>query len=65
MISYGFKGGTGTSSKVLHIEDKAYNIGVLVQANYGIRDWLTVLGVPVGKHITKKHRPQKNAAPLS
>jgi D-aminopeptidase len=53
MICYGFKGGTGTSSRVVNIGDKQYNIGVLVQANHGIRDWLTILGVPVGKHLTK------------
>ncbi|WP_204314229.1 P1 family peptidase, partial [Klebsiella aerogenes] len=31
--------------------DKDYTVGVLVQANHGIRDWLTVLGVPVGKYM--------------
>ncbi|MCY0097041.1 P1 family peptidase [Hoeflea ulvae] len=48
MICYEFKGGTGTSSRVLHIDGSPFTIGVLVQANHGIRDWLTVLGEPVG-----------------
>jgi D-aminopeptidase len=28
-----------------------YTLGVLVQANYGIRDTLRIAGVPVGQHI--------------
>jgi D-aminopeptidase len=51
MICYGFKGGTGTSSRVITIDGEKHHIGVLVQANHGIRDWLTILGVPVGKHL--------------
>jgi D-aminopeptidase len=52
MICYGFKGGTGTSSRVITIDGIKHHVGVLVQANHGIRDWLTILGVPVGKHLT-------------
>ena len=52
MISYEFKAGTGTSSRVFAIEDQNYTLGVLVQANFGKREDLTVLGVPVGKHLT-------------
>ncbi len=51
MITYGFKGGTGTSSRVVPYGDRDYTIGTLVQANHGQRDWLTVCGVPVGKHL--------------
>ncbi len=49
MICYEFKGGTGTSSRCLQIDDEAFVIGTLVQANHGVRPWLTVLGRPVGK----------------
>ena len=52
MICYGFKGGTGTSSRVLTKEDGGYTVGVLVQCNCGIRRLLTISGVPVGKEIT-------------
>lgn len=52
MIAFGFKGGTGTSSRVLETKDGGYKVGVLVQANYGVRRLLTVAGVPVGKEIT-------------
>lgn len=51
MICHGFKGGTGTSSRVLAQEDGGWTVGVLVQANHGRRQRLNVLGVPVGEHI--------------
>lgn len=51
MITYGFKGGTGTASRVVQLGDHEYTIGTLVQANHGQRDWLTVCGVPVGQHL--------------
>lgn len=47
-----FKGGIGTSSRRLTIEEGGYTVGVLVQANYGSREVLTVAGVPVGREIT-------------
>ncbi|PZU19511.1 MAG: aminopeptidase [Shinella sp.] len=52
MITYGFKGGTGTSSRRITFDGRDYTLGVLVQANHGQRDWLTIAGVPVGKHLT-------------
>lgn len=48
MIAYEFKGGTGTSSRLVHLGGQDYTLGVLVQANHGRRDWLTILGQPVG-----------------
>jgi L-aminopeptidase/D-esterase-like protein len=51
MIAHRFKGGIGTSSRVLRQEDGGYVVGVLVQANYGRRDLLRIAGVPVGKEI--------------
>ncbi len=51
MIAYGFKGGTGTASRRLEIGGNPYTLGVLVQANHGQRDWLTICGVPVGRHM--------------
>lgn len=47
MICLGFKGGTGTSSRVVN----GYTVGVLVQANFGGRDQLTIAGVPVGRAL--------------
>jgi D-aminopeptidase len=51
MVAHGFKGGTGTSSRVLKTEEGGYTVGVLVQANYGRREALRIAGVPVGKEI--------------
>lgn len=49
MICYEFKAGTGTSSRVVRIGGSAFTVGVLVQANHGLRPWLNILGQPVGK----------------
>ncbi|MCX8507973.1 MAG: P1 family peptidase, partial [Rhodobacteraceae bacterium] len=51
MIAYEFKGGTGTSSRRVEIGGQTYTVAALVQANYGIREWFTVLGVPVGREM--------------
>ena len=51
MICHGFKGGIGTSSRKINVNGKEYTLGVLVQANYGSRNELTISGVPVGKEI--------------
>jgi D-aminopeptidase len=52
MVTHQFKGGIGTSSRVLAAEDGGYTVGVLVQSNYGRRSLLHVAGVPVGREIT-------------
>ena len=51
MICNEFKGGIGTSSRVLDEKRGGYTVGVLVQCNYGRRDQLRIAGVPVGKEI--------------
>ena len=51
MVTHRFKGGIGTSSRVLRKEDGGYTVGVLVQANYGRRELLHIAGVPIGKEI--------------
>ena len=51
MICHGFKGGLGTASRVTPEEHGGYTVGVLVQANHGWRERLTVAGVPVGRLI--------------
>jgi D-aminopeptidase len=45
----GFKGGIGTSSRVLPEDKGAYTIGVLVQTNFG--GILTINGAPVGEEM--------------
>lgn len=52
MISYRFKGGIGTASRVLPAKDGGYTVGVLVNANMGFRTDLRIAGVPVGREIS-------------
>jgi D-aminopeptidase len=51
MICHGFKGGTGTASRVVEIAGQSYTVGALVQANYGARADFRIGGVPVGRLI--------------
>lgn len=51
MRCFGFKGGTGTSSRVLPVGEGGYTVGVLVQCNTGDRQELRIAGVPVGREI--------------
>ncbi len=51
MISFEFKGGIGTASRVLTSRDGGYTTGVLVNTNTARRDELTIDGVPVGANI--------------
>ncbi|MGH7625329.1 MAG: P1 family peptidase [Gemmatimonadaceae bacterium] len=48
-IAFGWKGGIGTSSRVLPAALGGYTVGVLVQTNFG--GILQVLGAPVGKEL--------------
>ena len=64
MISYEFKGGTGTSSRLIEVAGQRGTVGVLVQANHGRRDWLQVLGVPIGKHLTQNLVRDKDAGSI-
>jgi D-aminopeptidase len=59
MITYGFKGGTGTSSRQIELAGTTYTVGTLVQANHGQRDWLTIAGVPIGKLMTDNTLPAR------
>ncbi|MBX9785533.1 MAG: P1 family peptidase [Chitinophagaceae bacterium] len=51
MMCLGFKGGTGTSSRVIKIKDSTYTVGVLVQSNFGSKNNFTIAGVPVGREL--------------
>lgn len=53
MICHDFKGGIGSASRVVVGEDgePEWTVGVLVQANHGMRERLTIDGVPVGRML--------------
>lgn len=65
MMCLGFKGGTGTSSRVFKIKDSTYTVGVLVQANFGRKKSLTIAGVPVGQELLDTLNNELKLAPQS
>ena len=71
MISYDFKGGIGTSSRVIETHGHAYTVGAIVQANHGSRHTLRINGAPVGTVLDSNQVPEpwqeedtKSGAPL-
>lgn len=52
MNCYGFKGGTGTASRIVRGADRDYTVGVLLQANFGSRNELKIAGRPLGREST-------------
>lgn len=52
MITYEFKAGSASASRVVSVAGKHYTLGIFVQSNFGLRHELTVLGVPVGRELT-------------
>jgi len=65
MMCLGFKGGTGTSSRVVKIGDSTYTVGVLVQSNFGAKQNLTIAGVPVGKELKDTMNYEIKSPPAS
>ncbi|MFZ0546516.1 MAG: P1 family peptidase [Candidatus Promineifilaceae bacterium] len=57
MICHGFKGGTGTASRVIETGSGTFTVGALVQANHGSRDDFRVDGVPVGRLLDRRRTP--------
>jgi D-aminopeptidase len=51
MICHEFKGGIGTSSRVVNVDGETYTVAALVQANYGTRGDLRIDGIPVGRSL--------------
>ncbi|WP_326796956.1 P1 family peptidase [Streptomyces sp. NBC_01808] len=47
MRCYGYKGGSGTASRVVRYGAERYTVGVFVQANFGARRELVVAGAPL------------------
>jgi D-aminopeptidase len=63
MICHEFKGGIGTSSRVVDTKSGQFVVGALVQANYGSRKQLRIDGVPVGKQIDTHRVPSATIDP--
>lgn len=65
MMCLGFKGGTGTASRVIKIKDSTYTVGAIVQSNFGAKRNLSIAGVPVGMALKDTLRYKYNAPPKS
>ena len=65
MMCLGFKGGTGTSSRVLKIKDSSYTVGAIVQSNFGAKRNLSIAGVPVGIELKDTLNSVFNGPPKS
>ena len=66
MTCHDFKGGTGTSSRMIpaldeHGNEKEYTVAALVQANYGKLLPLTIAGAPVGRILWEEQQRKKAA----
>jgi D-aminopeptidase len=64
MICYEFKGGIGTASRRFTQRGRTYSVGVVVQANHGLREQLLVAGVPVGRELTDGAIRKKEAGSI-
>jgi L-aminopeptidase/D-esterase-like protein len=51
MCCYGYKGGSGTASRLVPLGGQTYTVGAFVQANFGRRRHLTIAGHPIGKDL--------------
>lgn len=70
MMCHSYKGGTGTSSRVIpgftsSGEAKDYTLGVLVQANHGMKPDLRIGNVPIGKLLIKEELAKSQEVPAS
>ena len=65
MMCLGFKGGTGTASRVIEISDSMYTVGAIVQANFGAKRNLSIAGVPVGMELKDTLQHVFNGPPKS
>ncbi|MSP49424.1 MAG: S58 family peptidase [Alphaproteobacteria bacterium] len=56
MSAYGLKGGIGSASRRLDLGQATYHLGILVLANFGRTEDLTVAGHPLGRRIAEARR---------
>ena len=59
MVCYDFKGGIGTSSRLVEVQGEKYTVGIIVLSNHGERKELIIDGVPVGKLLNSVEDPHR------
>lgn len=53
MITFGFKAGSGTASRIVSWQDRTFTVGAFVQSNFGKRRNLTIRGLRVGPDLAE------------
>ena len=61
MTAFGYKGGIGTSSRVLPGDLGGFTVGMLVMANFGGPQDLLIAGVPVGRMLQQCHNEENSS----
>lgn len=56
MTAYGLKGGIGSASRQMKLDGKTCHLGILVLANFGKPDDLTIGGRPIGRRIAEARK---------
>lgn len=59
MCSFGLRGGIGSSSRLVAIEEQSYHLGVLVLSNFGRRRELVIGGKNIGPCIEQRLQDQE------
>lgn len=54
MVCYGLKGGIGSSSRLINLENKSYTLGVLVLSNFGALEDFLLDGNHIGPNLVEK-----------
>jgi D-aminopeptidase len=63
MICHMFKGGTGSSSRIIPAEGKSYTVAALVQANYGQMRDFRISGAPIGRLLFEERQRKADENP--
>ncbi|MFZ5351890.1 MAG: P1 family peptidase [Bacillota bacterium] len=59
MSSFGMKGGIGTASRLIELDEKSYTLGALVLSNFGRKEDFTINGYPAGKKIIELEKDEQ------
>ncbi len=60
MVCFGLKGGIGSSSRIIELDNKEYTIGALVMSNFGSKRYLTINGDKIGEKIAEAEKSEKD-----
>ena len=63
MKCFGFKAGSGTASRIVEFDEMDYTVGTFVQANFGSRKDLRILGHSIGQRLTEPKMVQNSPDP--